>query len=203
VYRRSDGKLLWSKAELELAADVSADGRLLLARTGEKKGSVAVDIVTGKELWSTKARWTVAAADPAGERFIVGDATGTLYALHAEDGNTVWSAGGIAREDGTATIAVDDTRIYATHDTHLIALDAKTGKKIWDQEFYSNPLGQPTVAGGVVYAPIEDGWLAIRDARTGDDLDDQPLVGDVHGHAVVTGGHLYVTNGRVLDVFTP
>ncbi|WP_204004839.1 outer membrane protein assembly factor BamB family protein [Virgisporangium aurantiacum] len=203
VYRRSDGTLLWSAAELELAADVSADGRLLLARTGEKKGSMAVDIVTGKELWSTKARWTVAAADPAGERFIVGDATGKLHALDARNGNTVWSAGGIAREDGTATIAVDDTRIYATHDTHLIALDAKTGKKIWDQEFLSNPLGQPTVAGGVVYAPIEDGWLAIRDARTGDDLDDLPLVGDVHGHAVVTGGHLYVTNGRVLDVFTP
>jgi outer membrane protein assembly factor BamB len=203
VYRRSDGKVLWSRAEVELAADVSAGGRLLLARRGDNKGSVAVDIVTGRELWSTKAQWVVAAADPSGERFIAGDTTGALYALDARNGNTVWSAKGIAREDGSATIAVDDTRIFATRDTHLIALDAKTGKKVWDREFLSNPLGRPTVAGGVVYAPIEDGWLAIRDARTGDDLEDLPLVGDVREHAVVAGGHLYVSNGRVLDVFTP
>jgi hypothetical protein len=29
------------------------------------------------------------------------------------------------------------------------------------------------------------------------------MIGDVHGHAVIAGGRLYVTNGRVLDVFTP
>jgi outer membrane protein assembly factor BamB len=201
VYRRSDGRLLWSRAEVELTADVSANGRLLLSR--KSKGSVAVDIVTGRELWSTKAQWIVAAAAPGGERFIVGDATGKLSALTAKDGNTVWSVGGIAREDGTASIAVDDTRIYAARDTHLVALTAKDGTKVWDQEFLSAPLGQPTVAGGVVYAPIEDGWLVMRDARNGSDLEDLPMVGDVHEHAVVAGGRLYVTNGRVLDVFIP
>lgn len=200
VYRRTDGKLLWSKAEVELKADVSANGRLLL---NNGKGSVAVDIVTGKELWSTKAAWTVAAADPSGERFIVGDASGRLYALSAKDGNPVWSVGKVAREDGTASIAVDGTRIYATRGSNLMALSLKDGKKIWDQEFLSNPLGQPIVAGGVVYAPIEDGWLVMRDAGTGRDLEDLPMVSNVHGHAVVAGGRLYVTNGRVLDVFTP
>ncbi|GAA1038040.1 hypothetical protein GCM10009557_53000 [Virgisporangium ochraceum] len=201
VYRRSDGALLWSRAEVELTADVSANGRLLLSRKG--KGSVAVDIVTGRELWSTKAQWIVAAADPAGERFIVGDATGKLFALAAKDGNTLWSVGGVAREDGTASLAVDGTRIYAARDTHLIALNVKDGKKIWDQEFLSAPLGRPTVAGGVVYAPIENGWLVMRDARDGKDLEDLPMVGDVHEHAVVASGRLYVTNGRVLDVFVP
>lgn len=196
AYRRSDGKELWSKADQQLHADVSANGRLLL---GNSKGSRAVDIVTGKELWSTKAQWMVAAADPAGERFIVGDGTGGLYALDAKDGDTVWSAADL---EG-ANIAVDNERVYASLDTHLIALNVKNGKKIWDQEFYSNPLGRPTVAGGVVYAPIEDGWLVMRDARTGADLEDLPLVSGVHGHAVVAGGRLYVTNGRVLDVFTP
>jgi outer membrane protein assembly factor BamB len=201
AYRRTDGKLLWSRAEVELTADVSANGRLLLSRKG--KGSVAVDIVTGKELWSTKARWIVAAADPAGERFIVGDTTGTLFALTAKDGNTVWSVGGIAREDGSAAIAVDDTRIYAAHGSRLVALNARDGRKIWDHEFLSAPLGRPTVAGGVVFAPIDGGWLVMRDARNGSDLEDLPMVGDVHEHVVVAGGRLYVTNGRVLDVFTP
>ncbi len=195
AYRRSDGRELWSRADVELGADVSANGRLLLTNS---KGSRAVDIVTGKELWSTKAQWTVAAADPSGERFIVGDATGTLYALHARDGKTVWSTPNAAGQ-----IAVDNERVYVARDTHLVALTAKDGKKVWDQEFLSNPLGRPTVAGGVVYAPIEDGWLVMRDARTGADLEDQPIVSDVHGHAVVAGGRLYVTNGRVLDVFTP
>ena len=202
VYRRADGRLLWTRAEVELTADVSADGRLLLSRTGDR-GSVAVDIVTGKELWSTKARWIVAAADPAGERFIVGDASGALSALAAEDGKTVWSADGIAGEDGTASIAVDGTRIYAARDSRLVALNLKDGKKVWDEELYSSPLGQPTVAGGVVYAPTEGGWLVIRDARDGGNLEDLPMVGDVRGHAVVAGGRLYVTNGRVLDVFVP
>jgi outer membrane protein assembly factor BamB len=203
VYRRSDGKLLWSKAGVELHADVSANGRLLLARSGDARGSVAVDIVTGTELWSTKAAWKVAAATPDGERFLVGDATGTLSALDAKDGNTVWSAPGMVAEDGAAQIAVDDGRVYVSRDTHLVALNLRTGRKIWDQEFLSNPLGRPTVAGGVVYTPIEDGWLTIRDARTGADLEDVPIAGDVHGHAVVAGGRLYVTNGRVLDVFAP
>src|SRR6185312_6707489 len=119
----------------------------------------AVDIMTGKELWATKARWEVAAADPSGERFIVGDGTGRLYALDARDGNTLWSAPDVA-----GRVAVDTGRVYVTRDTHLMALNLKNGRKIWDQEFYSNPLGRPTVAGGVVYAPIEDGWLTVRDA---------------------------------------
>lgn len=200
VYRRTDGKLLWTRADVELNADVSANGRLLLARSG---GSVAVDIVTGQELWSTKAKWVVAAADPAGERFIVGDTTGKLHALRAKDGNTIWSVAGLANDYGDVSVAVDENRIFVTRDTHLVALDAKDGKTVWDQEFLSNPLGRPTVAGGVVFAPIEDGSLVVRDARTGDDLEDLPLVHNVHGHAVVAGGRLYVTNGRVLDVFTP
>jgi outer membrane protein assembly factor BamB len=203
VYRRSDGKQLWTMAEVEFVADVSANGRLLLNRTGDTDGSLAVDIVTGKQLWATKADWKVAAADPSGEKFIVGDTTGKLFALNAKNGNTIWSANGVTQQDGTASIAVDDTRVYATREDHLMALNLSDGKKVWEPDWFGGNFGRPTVAGGVLYVPVENGYLNVRDVRTGNDLENMPIVNDVREHAVVAGGRLYVTNGRVLDVFTP
>jgi outer membrane protein assembly factor BamB len=60
AYRRRDGALLWMRTGVEMGAGVSAGGRLLLTRT-DHSGAVAVEIGTGRPLWTSTAEWTAAA----------------------------------------------------------------------------------------------------------------------------------------------
>jgi outer membrane protein assembly factor BamB len=201
AYRRRDGAPLWSRADVELGANVSADGRLLLTRT-DHSGAVAVDIGTGRPLWTTKRDWTVAAADGRGTRLFVGDPAGRLTAVSAADGAVLWTADGVAGQQGADTmLAVDADRVYAVAGEHLVALRAGDGRRMWDQDLYGW-VGRPVLAGGVLYATVENQPLAILDPRTGASLDPDPMVAGARGHAVVVGGRLYVTDGRVLDVYS-
>lgn len=202
AYRRHDGALLWTRTGVELGANVSAAGRLLLTRT-DHSGVTTVDIRTGSPLWTKAVDWTVAAADPDGRRFLVGDPAGRLLAVAAADGAVAWTAPGIAGQQGASTqIAVDAGRVYAAVGDHLVALRAGDGMRLWDQDLYGW-VGRPVLAGGVLYATVENQPLAILDPRTGATLDDQPQVSDARGHAVVVGGRLFVTDGRVLDAYSP
>ena len=55
----------------------------------------------------------------------------------------------------------------------------------------------------MLYTTVEDQPLSILDPRTGTSLDDEPPSADAYNHAVVAGGRLYVTNGRILDAYSP
>ena len=69
------------------------------------------------------------------------------------------------------TPAVADGRVYACATVaRLHCIDPKTGKSHWEDAFpraSSSYYGSPTVAGGKLYAPREDGVILVADVTDG------------------------------------
>ena len=68
-----------------------------------------------------------------------------------------------------STPAVRDGVVYAgTSDTHrFFALDAKTGRLLWNADAQALIFGSPAVAGDQVYIGAFNGRLLVIDARSG------------------------------------
>ena len=108
--------------------------------------------------------------------------------LEARDIDTdavVWSwdgAAGIEGERGLTPPAVANGRVWCgTWDGHIRSWDARTGQLRWEVAVDAPVHWQPVVAGGWVYAGLEDGSLV--GFNTGDPADDGwPMWGGGAGH---------------------
>lgn len=197
AYRVADGVRRWSRPEVELAAGVSAGGRLLLTRT-DAAGSVAVSTGTGQELWRTAKSWRALAANPAGDRFLVADAADAMLSVTAATGTVAWST-----KHSSLELATDGRRVYLSYFRSVEAYDARTGRRLWVASLSSHT-GRPIRAGGLVYATVESGRpMAILHAATGRVAAPGTPFRVLGQHPVVAGGRLYVTNGSVLSAYAP
>jgi outer membrane protein assembly factor BamB len=200
AYRLSDGRQLWNRTGVDLAAGVSAGGRLLLSRA-DHRGALGVDLATGHTLWTVPAQWWVLAADPAGQRFFAADPTGRLVALDAATGEKAWTVNGAGGMDGgVAEVAVDATRIYVSRADEVLALYTMNGTTAWKRDLFG-AAGRPVVAGDVLYVPAERQPLAMLEPSTGNVLDGSSPIAATFGHPVIVDGRLYVTDGRLLDTY--
>jgi len=134
---------------------------------------VALDARTGEVRWRRVIGPSETSPLVAGRLLYVGDWTGTVYALAAKTGRTVWTyrTGGEVK----GGFALTGRRLFVgSYDHHLYALSARTGKLIWRasaQErlgsrgtFYSTP----AAAYGRVYIGSTDGKVYSFGATTGE-----------------------------------
>ncbi|NBR85709.1 MAG: polyvinylalcohol dehydrogenase [Verrucomicrobia bacterium] len=160
-------KLAWINKDVGLGYSGYAivGGKLFtMGLRGDTELLIAVDVTTGKELWSTsvgpilKNGW---GDGPRSSPTVSGDTVfalsgqGVLVAAKASDGKEVWKAN--LREFGgkvpgwgyTESVLVDDGKVICTpggKDGTLLALDQATGKKVWqtadwtDGAHYSSPI---------------------------------------------------------------
>ena len=125
-------KLLWtfkstSVAGMELiSSPVVADG---VAYVGSQDRHLyAVDVRTGREMWTFKADDWVRSPGVSRGVVYVGSHDGTLYALRAKSGREEWEFQTGAAI--TSSPAVSDGVVYVgSEDGSLYALDAASGKK--------------------------------------------------------------------------
>ena len=103
------------------------------------KWTFAIDVASGRQLWRTEAEWPPEAAAQA-------------------------CCGVISR--GTATI-YNGKLFRVTLDSHVLALDMKTGKQIWKQKFAEYKEGYtatsaPVIANGVLITGMAGGEFTTR-----------------------------------------
>ena len=129
------------------------------------------------EVWSTNigdgdSRRNRITAEPvvAGGRIFTLDAE-SLVTATSVTGETVWQTDVKPARDksGQATgggLAFSNGRLFVTSGYGtLVALNAATGKKEWEQRLEASATGQPTVFGGIVYLTAGDdrGWALSED----------------------------------------
>lgn len=151
----------------------------------------------------------------------VGDKAGNYYAMHRETGEELWVAAVSSKEVGGGTpwggvmtvAAVHDGMIYATgntwtvlnllrfdfsaqdNSTHLVAIDAATGRIQWRVNHPAASVGGVTWAGGVVYQSTADGNLRAFDDADGKVLWTTNLPAGIAAGATVHDGMLYTGSG--------
>lgn len=177
------GKVRWRYHSRRCSAASPAVGRHLVfvallnrppcnASRGEDGRVIAFDAETGKIRWSRGTGPTETSPLFAGNVVVVGDWSHNVYAFTTSSGNLRWHYKSGGQIKGAMTLA--GGRVYfGSYDTHVYALDVRTGKRVWRATsqprvgrtgtFYANP----AVAYGRVYLGATDGKMYSYGARSG------------------------------------
>ncbi|MEU4626162.1 PQQ-binding-like beta-propeller repeat protein [Actinoplanes sp. NPDC023801] len=196
AYRVRDGKQLW-QAPNRNTGGVSANG-VVAAFTTDDEGirtgvAAALDITGGAVRWTVKRHLAADAASPAGDVFYGRDGSDRLAAVGVKDGRVRWTAPP-AEDVENNWIAADGARVYRSSNRTVTALDARTGKQLWNRKLKASAY-QPLVAGGLVYAEA-----VVLDATKGTVVaGGSTFTGDL----VVTGGVVYQANEGTLSAYVP
>ena len=146
------------------------DGRLFVA---DREGRVmALDTVSGDELWSVKTKATVSAGPGTGEGLVlVGTSDAEIIALDMADGTERWRAN--VSSEVLSIPRMDLGKVVVqTADGNITALDASDGEQLWIYD-RSVPVltlrgtSSPIVRHGLVVAGFSSGKLVALSADRG------------------------------------
>lgn len=169
--RADNGTELW-RSDLpgpSRSAPLVGNGRVFVVTIDNQ--AVAYDVETGKKLWSHSGISESAGLLGGGSAALVGDtvivpySSGELVALRAKSGRVVWSDNlvSVRQTDTLSTVAhirgnpvIDRGVVYAvSHSGRLVAIDLRTGSRIWDREIGGSET--PWVAGNFIYVLSNQG----------------------------------------------
>jgi polyvinyl alcohol dehydrogenase (cytochrome) len=157
------------------------------------------------------------ALDPTGyfrPLVVSGSKNGSLYAFHAETGDSVWTRQVLPAPISpafagyglfNAAIAYSDRKFYAAlyefvpatnpPPPHLMVFSEIDGSTVWSDEI-GRSWSSPAVSGGVVYVGTQASpVLYSYDAKTGVRLGTYPLPQTSTSRGAVSAGHLYIGYG--------
>jgi len=182
----------------------------------DRKGRVvALDALTGQEVWKVKTNKPVSGGPGVGGGMVfLGTSDAEIIALSAEDGSELWTA-----EVSSEVLSVPqvdfDKLIVQTSDGNVVALSVETGEQLWIHD-RSVPVltlrgtSTPVIDQGLVIAGFANGKLVGLSAEKGFPVwevsvalaqgrsEIERLV-DIDGDPVVIGGVIYVSTyqGRI------
>ena len=120
----------------------------------------------------------------------VGSFSGTVYALNAATGSTIWS---FPTTDAVwSSPTVSDGKVFVgSNDWYVYALNAATGQKIWDFKTGGGVFSSPTVLGSIVYVGSTDNNMYALDANTGAKIWNYSTGGQIRSSAAIVDGVIY------------
>lgn len=124
-----------------------------------------LNTLSGREAWKTNVGSRVRSSPLVlADRVIFGTDDGDIY-CYDFGGETIWHTA--AKRSVMATPHYDDGVIYITSmDSHLYAIDAKTGWVIWRYRLGSGSISSPATKGDYVYVGDSDGELSCINIHT-------------------------------------
>jgi outer membrane protein assembly factor BamB len=184
-----------------------AGGSVLVMAGGGTGHIIAVDPVTGVPAWCYEAEEPLSGGWAVTEQgvHVVERAEGTpgqIVTLDPATGETLWTYR-LTAELAAAPAAADGLVVLGDVALRLIALDARTGDKAW-QDGAKEPrtegrlLTRPAVGGGTLYAADRAGRLTAWRLRDGRRLNSRDLLlsRDFHGSPAYGDGAMYVTDSH-------
>lgn len=163
-----DLKKFWSKGvgkgsgrKGRVTASPVIAGGMIYAIDGANK-VVAMDMNSGKQLWSQKIKVSSKGKTRRGKKSLV-DRVKDPFVLGDKGGNDKEAVGG--------GLAVADSRVFVTSGFGLmLALDAQTGEEIWRNRTHSPIHSAPAIDNGRLFAVSDDNELFAVDTATGKTL---------------------------------
>lgn len=180
------GEVKWkapiTKGSTYSGPTVGKDGAVYIHNTDGRMYSI--DGKTGKVknfVPSTTRHWKIVLLPPtvSDDGMVYSNTSKTLKAYDADTLEKKWELGDM--KNSTGVEAGKDGNVYlGDGENKLMALDGKTGEKIWEREFKHSPRMTPTYTDDGLYVPAF-GCLHKIDPKTGDTL----WTGETAGWAVM------------------
>lgn len=163
-----DGRLLWEQAvaqpegrsELDRMADIDGtpvlDGTTIFA-TSFKRQTMAIDGPSGRPIWQ-KDNGGAGRVGNAGDRVVVSDPAGTVWAIDKASGGALWSQPALARRSLTGVAVQGDYAVVADYDGYVHWLRLDTGAIAARARVGGDTVkAAPVVADGVLLVQNIDG----------------------------------------------
>ena len=161
----------------------------------------ALNASDGSLLWKYSAGMFISYPAVADGMVFIGSgegSKGTLLALNATDGRSIWNFTNYANSRTFSSPAIANGIVYVgSFDENIYALDSVTGDKLWDYhagDFHSGP----AVAKGVVYAMTSDANIYALNAINGVKIWNYSIydgyVGRIGPPFAIMNGILYADN---------
>ena len=202
------GKLLWYDQVLE--HDVRdydfhvtpilarAGGRSMVYGAGKAGRVVAWDRATRRRVWSQSVGTHANDIGPLPSRptrVCPGLFGGVLTPMALSGGRLFVPVVELCMVESGVTSASPLQRPPAEGRGMLVALDAATGRRVWQRRLGSAPFACATVSRDVVFAPTFDGWIRAFDTKTGKELWSDRAPAGINGCPSVSGDMLFVPAG--------
>jgi len=167
----ADGHTLWNlpvaqqegRSELDRLADVDGtpvlDGSVLYA-TSFKKQTLAIDAPSGRAMWASQFGGA-GRLGVGGDRLIVADPVGSVYALDKSSGASLWQQPALARRLLTSAVVQGDYAVVGDYQGYLHWMKLENGELAARARVSGDALrASPVVADGILVAQDIDGELA-------------------------------------------
>jgi outer membrane protein assembly factor BamB len=177
---------------------------------GAKAGKVVVGAgkggqVLGKDPATGKLRWKTAVGTH--EHHALRELTGPTEVMPGTYGGVLTppaTADGVvyvATLNAPATLQPDQTAYFGgsvgTNDGEVVALDARTGKHLWDTKVPGDPMGGATVVNDLVFTGTYQGKLVALDRASGRIVSSVDVGAGIAGWPAAVGDLLLVPTGTV------
>lgn len=199
-----DGKILWSRnlgvPELNYGygSSLALLGDLLLVQLDQLEGGrlIGVDTATGKNRWEIAREVTSSWSTPlvadttAGVRVFL-NGTPTLIAYDPVRRRKLWALDGMMGENAPSP-AYADGRVFAANQLlSMVAVDVKTGKKLWEVYDGLPDVASPVAGDGFVVMTASYGLVTALDAATGHVLMQHEFKTGFWASPIIAGGRIY------------
>ncbi|CAM4017072.1 carboxypeptidase regulatory-like domain-containing protein [Mesobacillus thioparans] len=185
------------KGKILFSTPATAKGKLILVT--DSGSVIAVDTVTGKELWTVKIGSSNRSSPTIeGDKvYLSGGQDGKIYALDLKSGSIVWTANTGAKGVYESPLYIDGTLFVASdlgEKAKLFALNAETGEKKWNVELGGPAYFGPSAGGGMLFIGSYDNQkLRGLNVEDGSEVWSKTLVNEgIASKPVYDKGTLYV-----------
>jgi eukaryotic-like serine/threonine-protein kinase len=199
--RSLDGAVLWTKHFVggSTAMTPTIAGAAVYVADAEGGHLAALSLQDGSTIWQIDVAEGIADPVPIADGVLYPRTLqGTLMAVRASDGITLWSTP--IGSEGLGP-AVHGNRVFVGLVDGMAAYDTATGTQVWK---FPTPVraGSATVAGGIVYFMTIDATVFGVDEKTGTKLWKASDAGQPREPPTVVDGTVYV-NGQSLVAYRP
>ncbi len=169
--KRANGKLVWKYEtgdQLRCGASLAGNRTYLGGCDGKLH---VVDVLAGKAIGEPIPLDGPTGSTPsvAGKHVFVPTHGGKLFAFDAETSKEAWQFFDpkLSQEFQNNVATAENLVVATSRNKHVFALDASTGKVVWDIVLRKRADASPVIAGSSVVVAAADGRLVVLDLKTG------------------------------------
>lgn len=194
-YGHSSSLITWSN-KLFVQYDTNRGGKVF-----------AFDAASGETVWETVRKAKISWASPVlasvnGKYQLVLTADPIVAGYDVETGKELWALDCMMGEVGPSVAFSDGIVVAANEYARMVAIDSKTGSKIWENDEYLPEASSPVASNGLLVIATSYGVLVCYDLKTGEQYWEHDVGKTLYSSPMIADGKIFMMdNDGVMRIY--
>lgn len=167
----------------------------------------AFDAASGETVWETVRKAKISWASPVlasvnGKYQLVLTADPIVAGYDVETGKELWALDCMMGEVGPSVAFSDGIVVAANEYARMVAIDSKTGSKIWKNDEYLPEASSPVASNGLLVIATSYGVLVCYDLKTGEKYWEHDVGKTLYSSPMIADGKIFMMdNDGVMRIY--